>query len=157
MLYFKFADADKTILEKIVEDTNNEDFHREVVEGERDFITNRNDIQSFEEAVKLAKQACALEMVEGKYIATDDGSHTWPRYDVIEPPKVDALVSYTFNGDYYPAGKITKISASFKRIVATDDNGKERVFYRRRESGAWIYDGTWSMVPGHIHKLSPEF
>lgn len=87
------------------------------------------------------------------YVATDGGSGLSPRYDVIEAPKVGDPVSYAFNGDYYPCGEIDRISESLRVIRTTTG----RVFYRRRQSGAWISEGTWSMVPGHVSRLNPSF
>jgi len=99
---------------------------------------------------QLKKFAAALG--EG-YIATDAGEYVSPRYDVIDLPKIGAEVSYAFNGDYYPCGKIASISKSFKLITTTEG----QKFYRRGESGCWKYNKTWSLVPGHISKLNPEF
>lgn len=100
-----------------------------------------------------------------KYQATDAGPYTSPRYDVIELPQVGDKVSYAFNGDSYPCGVIKSISKGpgFRRIVAGPDfTGADRVFTRRHQKGkptggAWVNEGTWSMVPGHVEKRNQEF
>jgi hypothetical protein len=58
-----------------------------------------------------------------------------------------------FNGDYYPEGKIAKVSAD-KRIV-TLENGKR--FFRRRLTSAWVYDKTWSLIAGTRNERNPSF
>lgn len=88
------------------------------------------------------------------FIATDSGAHVSPRYDVILAPAVGDAVSYSFNGDSYPDGFISKISASL-RVVTTDTGS---VYYRRKLSGAWIKKGgTWSMIRGHHNDRNPSF
>lgn len=111
---------------------------------------NRNDWKTFEDAQKIA-----LALGEG-YVATDAGDHVSPRYDVVRRPHVGDLVSYAFNGDSYPCGKVVKVSDSL-RIVIVDDNGKERRFWRRRQTGAWVMGGVWSLQSGHVSKRNPEF
>lgn len=125
---------------------------------------NRNDWKSYAAAEEVAT---ALNKKAGKvqYIATDSGPYVSPRYDVMELPKVGDAVSYAFNGDYYPCGKIKSMSPGpgFRRIVAGPDfTGKDRVFWRRCQNGeavggAWVNAGTWSLVPGTIEKRNPEF
>jgi hypothetical protein len=112
---------------------------------------NRNDFANSEVADSFARAATA---VTGRlHIATDSGEYVSPRYDVIEAPVVGAAVSRSFNGDSYPAGNIVSISKSLKRIVTSDGT----VFFRRRNSGAWVNHGTWSMIPGHVSEWNPSF
>jgi hypothetical protein len=87
------------------------------------------------------------------YIATDAGGYCSPRYDVIKAPQHLAPVSYCFNGDYYPCGHIKSISKTMKKITTT--TGK--TFYRRKNTGCWLANGTWSMVEGHIEARNPMF
>ncbi len=88
-----------------------------------------------------------------KYMIIDHGEHVGPRYDVIEKPQVGDPVSYAFNGDYYPCGHISAISASMKIITTT--TGKK--FYRRKQTAKWLESNTWALVSGHISKLNPSF
>lgn len=121
------------------------------VRGQRDGWQNRSDWQSFEEVELIADQ---VTRITGKrFIPTDSGEYVSPRYDVIECPTVGDDVSYTFNGDYYPGGKITSISKSLK-VIRTSEG---RTFYRRKRTGAWLYHGIWSLVPGTIRRWNPEF
>ncbi len=88
-----------------------------------------------------------------KYIAVDSGSGESPRYDVVRMPQVGDDVSYGFNGDCYPCGKIASISKTLKKITTTE--GKE--FYRHRQTGSWVMNGTWSLVHGTIREQNPHF
>jgi hypothetical protein len=121
-----------------------------------DVIENRNywkTMGAAEEVARVLNESAG----EQRCIATDAGPLVSPRYDVIELPRVGDKVSYAFNGDYYPCGEITKISKTLKQITAEDKEGKVWKFYRVRQTGCWRMDGTWSLVPGHISRLNPEF
>lgn len=113
---------------------------------------NRNDWKTFAAAEEIAK------VLGAEFIATDAGEWVSPRYDVQRLPKVGEKVSYTFNGDTYPCGIIESVSkaAGHRRIVA-DENGTKHVFWRRRLSGSWVKDGTWSLTGGHINERNPSF
>jgi len=115
------------------------------------FFINRNDMHSFEEAANIAKIASAAG--DTTYIAVDEGDCVYPRFDVVEVPKVGAEVSMAFNGDYYPRGTVTKVSADH-RIVTTSDGAR---FFRRRKTGAWRHKQMWYLVAGHIRRWNPEF
>lgn len=113
-------------------------------------IQNRWDWETFEVADLIADKL--NESTDGFYIPTDSGPNVSPRYDVILAPKVGDEVSYSFNGDTYPCGKIKSISASL-RLIITDEGRK---FYRRKLTGAWCDKG-WTLIPGHIHEQNPHF
>lgn len=115
---------------------------------------SRHDITSFEHAEQIASQANALIGAGTALIPIDSGEHCWPRYDVVEAPKVGDKVSRCINGDYYPDGEIVKVSGKNNRIVTTSTGRK---YYRRRLSGAWVADKFYSMVFGHVSRLNPEF
>lgn len=112
---------------------------------------NRNDFDNMMFAQAVADAATVFS--GRKHIATDSGEWVSPRYDVIEAPAVGDEVSKAFNGDYYPQGTIVKISDSM-RVIETSTGLK---FYRRKQSGAWINRGTWSLVPGHHTEWNPHF
>jgi hypothetical protein len=113
--------------------------------------TSRIDWRTFTEAQMIAKEATNFA---GKlYIATDYGAGGWPRFDVIEAPKVGDKVSQSFNGDSYPRGEITHISKSLKKIVTSTGH----IFWRRGNSGAWLVNGYASMIPGHVSERNPSF
>jgi hypothetical protein len=128
-------------------------------------MESRNDWRTYEEAQTVAN---ALNRDAGDlhntFQATNAGPYVSPRYDVIDLPRLGDEVSYTFNGDYYPCGRIAGISAGpgYRCIVAVDDNGSEYKFWRRCRDGkptggAWIMRRTWSMIQGHHNKRNPEF
>jgi hypothetical protein len=112
---------------------------------------NRNDWKTLARAEEIAAQLTASTGT--LYIATDSGPNVSPRFDVIEAPVLGAEVSKSFNGDSYPEGVITKISASLKRI----ETSTGVVFTRRKQSGAWVEGGTWSMIRGHHSERNPSF
>lgn len=103
--------------------------------------------ESFEEAASYCKHYAP------HLIPADAGPYVWPRYSVVEPPKVGDLVSYGFNGDAYPCGFVTKISKSLRRVETSEG----RVFFRRKLTGSWISGGTWSLIHGHVNKRNPSF
>jgi hypothetical protein len=111
---------------------------------------SRHDLNSLEEAQQLADKV--TEYAQKLYIATDAGSCTSPRFDVIEAPQVGDQVSYSFNGDSSPCGHITAISKTLKKISTS--NG--RTFYRYKQSGSWKMN-CWYMVSGHIEERNPHF
>jgi hypothetical protein len=111
---------------------------------------SRHDFQSFEQAQEVADQASIFKGVD--YIATDAGTSTYPRFDVIEAPRVLDPVSYSFNGDSYPCGHIKTISKTLKKITTTSG----RTFYRYKQSGSWKMK-CWYMVSGHHEERNPHF
>jgi hypothetical protein len=88
-----------------------------------------------------------------QFIAIDRGDWHWPQYGVIAAPRIGDLVSISFNGDRYPCGRVKSISKTMKVITTTTG----RTFYRRRLSAAWINDGTWTLIAGHISTLNESF
>lgn len=118
--------------------------------------TSRHDLKTFGDAAALAEEYnAALGATPGwrTLAPTDEGAGVWPRHDVIRAPVVGDRVSRTFNGDYYPAGVVVRVSDSFRR-VATDVGV---VFYRRGLSSSWVSDGTWSMAAGWRDEKNPSF
>lgn len=102
----------------------------------------------------VANLAAQLTKNTGKqYIATDAGRSTSPQFDIIEAPTKGEPVSRYFNGDGYPAGTITKVSKSLRRVETSDGT----VFFRFKRSGTWLNNGTWGMAHGHINERNPSF
>ena len=123
--------------------------------GRRPETINRNDFGCLDTARTVAAEATALT---GRiHLGIDKGDYTSPRYDVIEAPAVGQEVSYAFNGDYYPAGKIVRVSAGPRYRRVQTDRGV--VFWRTGDtSGRWAKaGGTWTMVAGTHSRLNPEF
>lgn len=113
--------------------------------------TTRHDWLSYDAACELAARV-SFAMGE-LYIGIDNGENIYPRYDIIRAPQVGDEVSYSFNGDTYPDGKIASISESL-RVISTDTGN---VYYRRKLSGAWKRHKTWTLVRGHITERNPHF
>jgi hypothetical protein len=112
---------------------------------------DRNDMKTFEAAEKIAREASAV--TGRKFVATET-PNCYPRFDVVEAPAIGDAVSYSFNGDYYPDGRVVAISESL-RLVRTDTGSR---YYRRGKTGAWVKaGGTWTLVHGHISEKNPCF
>jgi hypothetical protein len=103
---------------------------------------------------RVRELAAKLTAITGKtYLPADAGSAVSPRYDVFQPPAIGDDVSYGFNGDYYPCGKIVRITKGWR---ITTSEGK--VFNRRKESAGWrMVGGTWSLVQGTHYEQNPSF
>lgn len=114
-------------------------------------IQSRWDWATLERAQELATQ---VTEAEGKlFIATDAGTGVSPRFDVIEAPRVGDEISYSFNGDTTPDGKIISISKSLRLIISSTGSR----YYRKNQSGCWQKGRMWSMVTGHIEERNPHF
>jgi hypothetical protein len=156
MLFFKIDDqhnvtAIEQSMPEILKTSTGYKYWSRQIDGTRHAgWLDRNDIGTMEYAEQIAESATKL--TGELYIATDAGDHVAPRFDVIAAPRVGDEVSMGFNGDYYPVGTITKISASLKRV--TTSSGK--IFNRKRQTGAWVH-GYSSMVAGVHRRLNPEF
>jgi hypothetical protein len=121
---------------------------------------NRNDISEYPAApLMLAQQIAdsASKLMGVPYLATDAGDSVSPRYDVIKAPQIGDQVSRAFNGDYYPCGAVVAIQKNYRRIVVDGSERGRLIFARRKESGCWLNKGMWSLLPGVIKKLNPEF
>ena len=100
----------------------------------------------------LGTAAYITAMTGEMYLSTDEGDGVWPRYRIVKAPKVGDEVSKGFNGDYYPVGKITKISRTWQ--VTTDQGVK---FRRYKTTGGWRAEGgTWWMISGIHDERNPH-
>jgi len=118
---------------------------------EFDQVESRWDWNSFERVTELALR---LTVLSGKtFLPIDSSPNVSPRFDIILAPVVGDEISYGFNGDYYPCGKIARITKNFMVVSSTGEK-----FNRNKKSGSWgMVGGTWSMVRGHISKRNQEF
>lgn len=144
MLYFIFTDDE---LIRVTEDGTTA---RNAMEDGCYDVVSRNDMKDVPHAELIADQAQAL--TGNRYVAVDNGLHHYPRYDVVRAPKVGDEVSYAFNGDYYPCGQVTKISKSLRRV----ETESGRTFWRKKLTAAWLENGTWSLIQGHVDKRNPH-
>lgn len=122
------------------------------IAGKYENIQYRRNWKSFEDVESIAKSLNTLEGFR-KYGAVDKGQYVSPRYDIIELPKVGDDVSYAFNGDAYPRGKIMRITESLRKITTSDGS----TFWREKKSGKWIMNGTWSLISGTHNYRNPSF
>lgn len=139
MLYFKIKDGRVVSVSDVFRNGNGENW------------ISRHDFKDMAFAESIAAQMSTLTDV--RYIATDAGDSVRPRFDVIKAPTVGDKISYTFNGDSYSDGMIESISASMKVIVSSTGNK----YYRKRLTGNWKLNKTWSMIPGHHNDRNPSF
>lgn len=112
---------------------------------------SRHDWKTWERVEDIAEELNAA-MPARTFLAVDSGPNVSPRFDVIEAPVLGAEVSMSFNGDSYPVGTITKISASFRRVETSDG----KVFFRRRRTAMWS-EGTFVLIPGVHNDRNPSF
>ena len=124
--------------------------HDKVREHGYNNVLCRRDIDSSSQAHALAANVSIAE--KAHYIAIDNGENHYPRYDVIKAPSVGDEVSYSFNGDTYPDGKIQSISETM-RLIITDTGNK---YYRQGETGCWKQNKVWSLVAGHAYEQNPR-
>lgn len=138
--------------------------YAEFERGFTDYITERfcgpvakaelcrfHDLREAKSAALLLSGAAAEGVF---YEVSDDGEYVSPRYEIVVMPRLGEPVSKGFNGDYYPCGRISKISSSGRRIQT--DTGV--VFYRAKDSRQrWRSGGTWSMVRGWLYRQNPSF
>ena len=115
------------------------------------WMSLRQDIATGEEGQRLATYITALT---GKvFLVASEGSSSHPRWYVFEAPCIGDDVSRGLNGDYYPCGKITKITKNWK---VTTDSGAS--FNRVRETSSWKeVRGSFFMVQGIIDERNPHF
>lgn len=142
MFYFKMNDADQVVA-----------VAEKITNGEHAQWISRHKIADMLHANRIAREASQLD---GRlFTAVDSGPNVWPRFDVVQAPKVGDKVSYGFNGDYYPDGEIVHVTAGTLRQVKTSTGN---TYYRRKQTGSWVQKGgTWSMVQGHIDERNPSF
>lgn len=108
------------------------------------------------------EQACEVAILASKqfgetYLACDNGAGTSHRYGIVRAPKVGDEVSYGFNGDYYPCGKVVRVTPGY-RVYTQDGEQPERMFNRKGKRAGWVMKGgTWSLVRGHHNEKNPHF
>lgn len=119
------------------------------------------DFKSFEEVEAIAVKL--TELTGETYLAYDNGSHTSHRFGVMVPPKVGDDVSYGFNGDCYPCGKVVRITKGWRIYTENPDKPegaprKHLMFNRKRKTSGWVMKGgTWGLVKGIVDERNPSF
>lgn len=121
-------------------------------------------LETYEQAIAAAERLS--EEQGAQYWAEDRGSNVSPRFAVIRGFVVGEPVSYGFNGDSYPCGRIIAMSARPKdaskgegpRIITVQDHqGVRKQFWRRKKTGSWKHDQTWSLQHGWHNDRNPSF
>lgn len=94
-----------------------------------------------------------------RYWAEDRGANVSPRYAVIRAFQIGEPVSYGFNGDSYPCGRIVSITGTDHRIITVQNhNGVVEKFWRRKKTGSWkTSGGTWSLQHGWHNERNASF
>lgn len=110
----------------------------------------RDNFDTLAEAEAVAAKLTAETGDEHVAVKSIFSSHY---FEVGRLPKVGDEVSYAFNGDYTPCGKIAKISKTLKKI--TTDTGE--VFWRKGNSLVWKRFNTWTLIQGHHYERNPHF
>lgn len=105
-------------------------------------------------AIRTSPEDCWHETT---FVPVDRGRNVSPRYDVVPLFKVGEEVSKTINGDYYPIGKVARVSDGplYRRIVVEGEDGAT-VFWRNGRSESWR-EGSWRLVRGVVDKRNPDF
>lgn len=175
MLYFRL-DADRRVTAIRATDKELHELYALIRDGKEQWLydadkcqrkdggwTSRVDFETLEFAELIAREAtdnARRASISGNYqlyIAIDSGPGVSPRYDVIAAPMVGDQVSRGFNGDYYPAGRITHVTPSLRVITTKEESGARYKFYRRGQTGRWVQaGGTWSLVPGVHNERDPH-
>ena len=118
----------------------------------------KNDFKSFAEVENVASVLNNIMNDGLVYLAFDNGSGTSRRYGVMIPPKVGDDVSYCFNGDYYPCGKVIRITKGWRIYTSDDTKLQGSMFNRKGQTSNWVMKGgTWSLVKGIVNRSNPSF
>lgn len=116
--------------------------------ADEDGWIHRSYLKSFEQVELYAAQ---LSKTPGEFLGAQRSSTD---FEVIRCPAVGDEVSYSFNGDTTPCGKIVRLTP--KLMVITDAGYR---FNRRGNSASWYRIGgkSWCLVHGHIEERNPHF
>jgi len=101
----------------------------------------------------LANATLTANLKGEGYTVADNGLNVWPRFEVIEAPKVGDAVCAKLGGDLRSDGEIVSVSPSLK-VIRTSTGS---VYRRRRSSAVWLRDRHARMVIGEAARLDSEF
>ena len=121
-----------------------------------DNVIRQCDFETFVQAEAAAKKL--TEVMGRLYIPTTNGEEgRRARYEVVEVPAVGDEVSRGFNGDYYPCGKIVRVTKALT-VIAEDENGFQSRFRRVKQTGSWKLENMpYYLVFGRVDERSPHF
>ena len=161
MLYIKVNAALEVcgISNEYPENAKPGDWHRKA-DGTRGFgWMNRNDIDNMKTAITVARNCTAWAASSTKivYMADDRGPSVSPRFDVVRAPAVGDDVSKGFNGDYYPVGKIVRMTPISMRVITVDGPRGKLKFWRNGARASWtLSGGTWGLAMGIHNDQNPH-
>lgn len=115
------------------------------------------DQDRFDTMEAAALQASILEQMTGDHHFAYRTSYVFNPFKVFKAPKVGDVVSMGFNGDYYPVGKITRISKTYRKIVTKSEDGHSRIFWRVGKSATWKFARTFTLIEGVHDERNPSF
>lgn len=104
-----------------------------------------------------AAETAAARLTEetGEQHIAYESSYAFDRFVVARLPQVGDEVSKGFNGDYYPCGKIDRISETYSWIATEDGDVFARVGPACWKQGG--KRGAFSLVQGHHNERNPHF
>ncbi|USN15123.1 hypothetical protein LESZY_00890 [Brevundimonas phage vB_BpoS-Leszy] len=121
-------------------------------------------LQDYQVAIEAAKDA--TDMTKVPHWAEDRGAYVSPRYAIVRAFQIGEPVSYGYNGDSYPCGRIVSMSKTApvssgvgpRIITVQDHNGNRRKFWRHRLTGSWREaGGGFSLQHGWHNDRNPSF
>lgn len=145
MIFVKFDEAKSVVAVISLQEWSKLDF------GAQGAYQSRHDWKNFSDVETVADQLSAF--TGDHWVACDKGSGVYPRFDVVQVPKVGDPVSAAFNGDYRPCGFVQKVT---DKLQVTTTTGHK---FRRVKSGAaWrMCNGNECLVAGHVDRTNPHF
>ena len=99
-------------------------------------------------------RARELEAETGEKYVAFETDYACDPYAAERLPHVGDEVSKAFNGDYYPCGKIAKISKTYYRITTEDGNTFTRVGPNSWKEGG--KKGAFSLIEGVVDRRNPH-
>ena len=112
------------------------------------------DVRTKEQAEAIMAEMQAAEP-DALFLVCEARYFRRSEFKVVKAPAVGDDVSRGFNGDYYPCGKVTYVTAKTAAVVRTS-NGLE--FRRRKNTSSWLQTGgTWSLISGIYDERNPSF
>ena len=109
----------------------------------------------FDNLAAAEARAAELEASTGEKHVAYRSSYACDPYLAARLPQIGDEVSMAFNGDYYPCGKIARISPTYNRIT-TDDG----TIFTRVGPACWKRggkSGAFSLIQGHRDERNPHF
>jgi hypothetical protein len=145
MIFVKFDEANNVVAAISLQEWSKLDA------SDQDAYQSRHDWTNFSVVERVAGRLSAF--TGDRWVPCDKGSGVYPRFDVVQVPKVGDPVSAAFNGDYRPCGFVQKVT---DKLQVTTTTGHK--FRRVKATAAWrMCNGSECLVGGHIDRTNPHF